>query len=71
MTRISKRQRTHIYIYINSKKIAKHFYKYTKPDTFQNRRQFAVRLYSQKARHFTLRIFHEFFEIGIYIYTKS
>ena len=31
----------------------------------------AVRFYSQKARHFTLRGFHENFEIGIYIYTKS
>ena len=41
-----------------------------KLDTFQKARQFALRFYSQKARHFTLRDFHEFFEIGIYIYEK-
>ena len=40
---------------------------YKKPDTFQKARQFPLRFYIQKAVHFTLRDFHEIFEVGIYM----
>ena len=40
---------------------------YKKPDTFQKAREFPLRFYTQKAIHLTLRDFHKFFEIGIYI----
>ena len=45
-------------------------YIHKQQENFQKARQFALRFYSQEARHFTLRNFHESFEIGIYIYTR-
>ena len=49
----------------------KRFYMYKQSHTVQKAKQLALRFYTQKARNFTLRDFHEIFEIGIYIYTKS
>ena len=40
---------------------------YKNPDTLQKARQFLLRFYIQKARHFTLRDFHENPEVGIFI----
>ena len=42
---------------------------YKKPDTFQKARQFPLSFYIQKAKHLTLRDFHEIFEVGI-LYKK-
>ena len=61
----------YVYIYTKIRKNPKNYiYIYIKPDTFQKARQFALRFYSQKVRHFRLRGFHDFFEIDSYIYTK-
>ena len=51
------------FLYIQKTKIsAKRFYiLYKKLDSLQKARQFALHFYSQKARHFTLRDFHEIF----------
>ena len=60
------------FLYIQQKKnIEKRLYIYKKPHTLQKARQFALRFIHK--RPYTLRymIFHEIFEIGIYIYTKS
>ena len=65
----TKRQCARLYINV-SKKIVKRQY-IQKARHFPKPRQFALRFYSQKAQHFTLRDFHENFEVGIYIYTKS
>ena len=46
-------------------------YVYKKPDTVQKAGQFVLSFYSQKRVHFTLRDFHEIFEIVVYIYTTS
>ena len=60
------------FLYIPKAKNCETFiYKYKKPATLQKARQFALSFYSQKSRHFTLRGFHENFQIGIFIYTKS
>ena len=40
---------------------------YKKLDTLQKARQFPLRFYIQKERHFTLHDFHENFEVGVYI----
>ena len=56
MTLISKRQRAR-FIYTRSKKVEKRLYIYKKPDTLQKARQFALRCYSQKSRHFMLHNF--------------
>ena len=53
-----------------SKKNANRLYIFKKPDTLQKARQFALRFYSQKATHFTIRYFHDFF-IVIYIYIQK
>ena len=55
MTAISERQRA-LFVYPKSKKM-RNFFIYKNPDTFQKGRQFALRFYIQKARHFTLRNF--------------
>ena len=39
-------------------------FKYKKPNTSQKERQFLLRFYIQKYRHFVLRNFHGIFEIG-------
>ena len=64
MNTISKRQHAHLYIYIKQKK-EKRLYIYT-----QKSRHFCVFIHRNSD---TLRyvIFHEIFEIDIYIYTKS
>ena len=54
MTAISERQRARLYIYIKQRKIAKRLYIDKKADTLQKERQCLLRLYSQKARNFTL-----------------
>ena len=56
----------HVFIYTKSKNIVKRLYIYNQ-DTLQKARPFPLRFYIQKARYFTLRDFHENFEIGIYI----
>ena len=66
MTTTSKRQRARLYI-LKIKKNAKCLYIYIIPATWQKARQFALRLYIQKPRHFKSHNFHENFEIGIYI----
>ena len=65
MTAIIERQRARLYTQ-KVKKIANVF-RYKKPDTFQKARQFPLRFYIQKAIHFSLRDFHEIFEVGIYM----
>ena len=65
MTAIIERQRARLYTK-KQKKIPNVFI-YKKPDTFQKARQFPLRFYIQKAIHCTLRVFHEIFEVGIYI----
>ena len=48
------------YIYIQKEKeISKRFI-FKNPDTLQKARQLALRFYSQKSRHFTLRFCHDF-----------
>ena len=67
MTAIGKRQLVRLYnIYKKGKKLRNVFISKT-PDILQKERQFPLRFYSQKARNFTLRDFHENFEYGIYI----
>ena len=65
MTAIIERQRARLYKQ-KARKLRNVFI-YKKPDTFQTARQFPLRLYIQKAIHLTLRDFHEYFEVGIYI----
>ena len=57
---------TRTFTYTKSQKTAKRFI-YKKPDTFQKARQFPLCFYVQKAIHLTLRDFHYFFEVGIYM----
>ena len=57
MTSISKRRRARFYINKNRKNRKVYIYIYKKPDTLQKARQFALRLYSQKAGNFKLRDF--------------
>ena len=71
MTPTSKRKRARSYIYKKQFFCENFIYIYKKHDNFQKARQFPLLFYSQKAWHFTLRDLHDFFEIGIYIYTKS
>ena len=66
MTAIFERQRARFYTQ-KAKKNCETFFIYKKPDTFQKARQFELSFYIQKARHFTLRYFHEIFDVGIYI----
>ena len=70
MTPISERQSARL-LYTKRRKMRKVFTDIKKARHFTKARQFLLRFYSQKARHFTLRDFHDFFEIGIYIYKKS
>ena len=58
LTRIKQKNDT--FIYINKK-----------TDTLQKARQVELHFYSQKSRHFTIRVLYDIFEISIYIYTKS
>ena len=60
------RKTTRTCVYTKSKKL-RNFFIYKMADTFQKSRQFPLRFYIQKARHLTLRDFHEIFEVGIYI----
>ena len=53
MTTISERERARFYIYIK----AEGLYILKNPDTVPKARQFALRFYLQKARHFPLRDF--------------
>ena len=55
MTAINKKQRARFSIYKN-KKNAIRFY-IQKPDTLQKVRQFPLRFYIRKSRHFTLHNF--------------
>ena len=58
MTPIGEIQRARFYIFKKQKKMRNvQIYIYIKRDTFQKARQFALRFYSQKAGHFTLRNF--------------
>ena len=66
MTAIIERQRAHLYKQ-KAKKVAKRFYIYKKPDTFQKVKQFPLHFYIYKAINLMLRDFHEIFEVGIYI----
>ena len=59
------------FLYIQkTKQIAKRLYTYKNPDTSQKSRQFLLRCYIQKARHFTLRDFPWKFW-SWYLYTKN
>ena len=62
---ISKRQCTRFYIYKSQKKPNNFIYK--KPDTLQKSRQFPLRFYIQNKDTLRYTIFHEIFEVGIYI----
>ena len=53
--------------YTQKAKKMRNVFIYKKPDTFQKARQFPLRFYIQKATHLTLRDFHRFFEVGIFI----
>ena len=66
MTNSSKRQRARFYIY-KKKNIAKRLYISKNSDTLQKSRQFALRFYSQNPDTLRCAIFHEIFEIGLYI----
>ena len=66
MTAIIERQRTRCYIHKKQNKQPNVFI-YKNPHTFQKDREFPFRFYMQKAIHFTLRNFHEIFEVGIFI----
>ena len=57
MTPISKTQCARFYIYKKQGSCETFIYIYKKPDTLQKARQFALRFYSQKAGHFSLRDF--------------
>ena len=52
-----------------AKTIVKYFI-YKKPDTLQKARQFLLRFYIQKSRHFTLCYSLWIFEVGIFIQKK-
>ena len=67
MTAIIERQGARFYIHKNPKQLRNFFY-IKKPYTFQKARQFPLRFYINK-NPYTLRygIFHEIFEVGIYI----
>ena len=65
MTAIIERQGARLYTQ-KAKKLCTTFI-YKKPETFQKARQFPLRFYIQNAIHFTLRDFHEIFEVGIYV----
>ena len=68
MTAICKIQRTR---YISTKwKNVKHLFIHRNPDSLQKARQFPLRLYIQKASHFTLRNFSWKFW-SWHLYTKS
>ena len=69
MTPINKGKSARFYIYKNQK-IAKRLYIYFKKIYFSKSKTICVMFYSQKARHFMLRNFYKFLEIGIYIYKK-
>ena len=56
MTPISERQRA-LFKYKNQNNCETFIHIYIKPDNFQKARQFALRSYSQKARHVLLRDF--------------
>ena len=65
MIAISKRQRARFFIYTKGKKGNVFIYKNL--DTSQKARQFPVRFDIQKSRPLLYAIFHEMFEVGIYI----
>ena len=67
---INERQRARLYIYIKQNKMRNVIYIQISRH-FVNSKTICVAFLFTKAWHFTLRNFHEFFEIGIYIYTKS
>ena len=71
MTPTNKIQRARFYIYKMQKNCETLMYIQKKPDTFQKARQFALRFYSQTPDTLRYAIFHDFFEIGIYIYRKT
>ena len=54
-----------IFIYINQK--MRNVFIYKKPDTFQKVRQVLLSFYVKKADTLDYTIFHEIFEVGIYI----
>ena len=70
MTFISERQRTCFYTHKKQNKCETFFF-FLKEDTLQKTRQFVLRFYSQKTNTLLYAIFHEIFDFGIYIYTKS
>ena len=59
------RKTKHTFLYLKKKMRNVSIHK--KLDTLQKSRQFPLRFYIQKAIHFTYGIFHEIFEVGIYI----
>ena len=65
MTAIIERQRERLYTQ-KAKKL-RNVFVYRMLDTFQKARQFPLRFEIQKAIHFSLRNFHEIFEVDIYI----
>ena len=61
------------FLYIQkTKKIKTFIYIYKNPDNFQTARQFALRFYSQKSRHFTLYHFSwNLWKWNLFIYKKQ
>ena len=55
MTLIGKRKRARFYVYKKKKNCETFLYSYKKLDTLQKARQFPLRIYLKKARHFMLR----------------
>ena len=65
-----KKKCTCLYIQ-KAKTIAKPLYIYKNPDNFQKSRQFALCFIQKAPDTLCYLIFHDFFGIGIYIYTNS
>ena len=66
MTANIERQRACFYIHKKQKKLPKTFI-YKKPETFQKARQFLLRHINKNPYTLRYAIFHEIFEVGIYI----
>ena len=62
----SAKDNMHVYIYTKSKNNCRTFL-YTKNRHFAKKGQFVLRVYIQKARHFTSCDIYEYFEVGIFI----
>ena len=63
----SEKDDVHIYIYIYKEKKLQNIFIYKNPDTLQKERHFTLRFDIQNKDTLRYAIFHEIFEVGIYI----